>query len=120
MNHAYCRWTQYNSTLTLWSDDIFQSWTPILLEDQIPNQSSRAPSQIGFSAREKKCIQELGGKLADLFSDPAFVVGRYVDAESLRRLLSKPILTDDEASLIFRILNLELWYREFASHRSNL
>jgi len=45
-------------------------------------------------------------------------VSKYVGIEALKKLIGKSTLTSDEATLIWRILNVEFWYREFIPHQS--
>jgi asparagine synthase (glutamine-hydrolysing) len=98
-----------------WTKYIFR----LAMRDILPEKILLRRSKIGFSAPEKRWIQELRGELNNLFSDPVLAVSKYVNAEALRRLISRPTLTDEETSLVFRILNVELWYREFVSQRSS-
>lgn len=93
-----------------WTKYIFR----LAMKGILPDKIRLRRSKIGFETPEKRWIQELRGKLSDFFSDPALVATKYFDVDALRRLIRKSTLTNDEARLIWRILNVELWYREFA------
>jgi len=94
-----------------WTKHVFRLAMGCILPEKIRLRRSK----IGFETPEKRWIQELGGKLSDFFSGPTLATSKYYDIDALRKLLAKPSLTSEEARLIWRILNLELWYREFAS-----
>jgi asparagine synthase (glutamine-hydrolysing) len=71
-------------------------------------------SKIGFETPEKRWIEnELRGVLQEFFSKPDLQALKYYSLGSVRKLLSKPRLSVDDTSRIWRVLNLELWYREF-------
>lgn len=94
-----------------WTKHVFRLAVGCILPEKIRLRRSK----IGFETPEKRWIQELRGKLSDFFSGPTLAASKYYDMDALRKLLAKPSLTSEEARLIWRILNLELWYREFAS-----
>lgn len=80
----------------------------------LPEQIRIRRSKIGFETPERQWIErELRQHLRGFFSAPDLVASRFYDLVTLRRLLDKPRLTDTEARSIWRMLNLELWYREF-------
>lgn len=97
-----------------WTKYIFR----LSMKDILPEQIRLRRTKIGFETPEKKWIQELRGRLTEFFSEPALAVGKYIKVETLQRLLGKPNLTADEARLIWRTLNVELWYREFVPQQS--
>jgi asparagine synthase (glutamine-hydrolysing) len=97
-----------------WTKYIFR----LAMRNILPDEILLRRSKIGFETPERKWIQGLGEKLRNFFSDSSLAVSKYVDMEALRRLISKPTLTNDEARLIWRILNVELWYREFIPQQS--
>ena len=57
--------------------------------------------------------RELRGELKRFFSQSNLTATKYYDLQALRELLERPMLTTDETTIIWRILNLELWHREF-------
>ncbi|MGA2237716.1 MAG: asparagine synthase (glutamine-hydrolyzing) [Candidatus Bathyarchaeia archaeon] len=97
-----------------WTKYIFR----LAMRNILPDEILLRRSKIGFETPEKRWIQELGARLNDFFSDHNLAVIKYFEPEVLRRLVSKPTLTNDEARLIWRILNVELWYREFVPQQS--
>jgi len=80
----------------------------------LPEQIRLRRSKIGFETPEKRWIEkELRGRLQEFFSKPDLQASKYYSPSSVRKLLSKPRLSVDDTSRIWRALNLELWYREF-------
>lgn len=92
-----------------WTKYIFR----LAMAGILPERIRLRRSKIGFQTPEKKWIEELRSKLREFFSDPNPRATRYYDLEALRKLLSRPKLTNDGANLIWRIVNVELWHREF-------
>jgi asparagine synthase (glutamine-hydrolysing) len=92
-----------------WTKYIFR----LAMRNILPDEILLRRSKIGFETPERKWIQGLGEKLCNFFSDSSLAVSKYVDMEALRRLINKSMLTNDEARLIWRVLNVELWYRQF-------
>jgi asparagine synthase (glutamine-hydrolysing) len=92
-----------------WTKHIFR----LAMNGILPRQILLRRSKIGFETPEKKWIQELRGKLGDLFLDSG-TAEELLDTEALRRLLRKPSLANDEARLIWRALCVEIWFRTFA------
>jgi asparagine synthase (glutamine-hydrolysing) len=79
----------------------------------IPEGIRLRRTKIGFETPEKNWIQiELRNSLQEFFKSD-LVASRFYNAGAVRKLLVKPVLTNLETSLIWRVLNLELWYREF-------
>ena len=93
-----------------WTKYIFR----LSMKGILPEEIRLRRTKIGFETPEQKWIQELRGELTSFFSEPALMVSKHYDLVALRRLVNKTSLTADEARLIWRILNVELWYREFA------
>jgi asparagine synthase (glutamine-hydrolysing) len=80
----------------------------------LPDKIRVRRSKIGFETPEKEWIKhDLRDKLREFFLDTRLVADRFYNAEAVRGLLSESSLSDYEVGLIWRILNLELWYREF-------
>ena len=80
----------------------------------LPERIRLRRSKIGFETPEKRWIErDLRGRLQSLFSDPDLLASKFYNLSALRKILEKPELTTQETSLIWRALNLELWYREF-------
>jgi len=80
----------------------------------LPEEIRLRRSKIGFETPEKRWIEkDLRGRLQEFFSKKELVASRFYDVDALRKLLNKPKLTSNETSFIWRILNLELWYRQF-------
>jgi asparagine synthase (glutamine-hydrolysing) len=96
-----------------WTKHIFRSAMSGILPDQIRLRRSK----IGFETPEKKWIDgELRAPLQEFFSKPGLQALSFYNPVIVRKLLEKTRLTTDEANFIWRILNLELWYREFFGH----
>jgi asparagine synthase (glutamine-hydrolysing) len=98
-----------------WTKYVFR----LAMQDILPEEIRLRRSKIGFETPEKRWIEELRGKLGHFFSGPRLAATRYYDVDALRRLLAKRTLRNEEARLIWRILNLELWFSEFASSQSS-
>jgi hypothetical protein len=80
----------------------------------LPEKSRLRRSKIGFAApKEKWAENELRPRPVEFFSVPKLGAARYFNPTALIKLLNEPVLTNDETNLIWRILNLEIWYREF-------
>jgi asparagine synthase (glutamine-hydrolysing) len=79
----------------------------------LPEKVRMRKDKIGFEVPERKWIgQDLRDRLRSFFQGN-LVAERYYDLVSLRRVLDKPVMSDDEVRKVWRILNLEVWYREF-------
>jgi asparagine synthase (glutamine-hydrolysing) len=79
----------------------------------LPEKVRMRKDKIGFEVPETKWIgQDLRDRLRSFFQGN-LVAERYYDLLSLRRVLDKPVMSDDEVRKVWRILNLEVWYREF-------
>jgi asparagine synthase (glutamine-hydrolysing) len=80
----------------------------------LPEEIRLRRSKIGFETPEKRWIEtELRGRLQEFFSKPDLQASAFYSPEAVRSLLTKTRLTTDETSQIWRVLNLELWFREF-------
>ena len=92
-----------------WTKHIFR----LAMAGILPETIRLRRSKIGFQTPEKKWIEELRSRLKEFFSYSNLMATRYYNVEALRELLDKPKLTYEDANLIWRITNLELWHREF-------
>jgi asparagine synthase (glutamine-hydrolysing) len=98
-----------------WTKYVFR----LAMQDILPEKIRLRRSKIGFETPEKRWIEELRGKLSQFFSVPRLAATKYYDVDALRRLLAKRTLTNEEVRLIWRTLNLELWFSEFASSQTS-
>jgi asparagine synthase (glutamine-hydrolysing) len=97
-----------------WTKNIFRRAMAGILPEDIRLRRTK----IGFETPEKSWIQmELRNSLQEFFKSD-LAASKFYNADALRKLLWKPILTVNETSLIWRVLNLEMWYREFFLGRS--
>jgi asparagine synthase (glutamine-hydrolysing) len=97
-----------------WTKNIFRRAMAGILPEDIRLRRTK----IGFETPEKNWIQmELRDSLQEFFKSD-LTASKFYNADALRKLLWKPILTVNETSLIWRVLNLEMWYREFFLERS--
>jgi asparagine synthase (glutamine-hydrolysing) len=85
----------------------------LAMADILPDKVRLRRDKIGFETPERKWIEALRKRLVEFFSASRVCAGRYYDAEALLRLLSKRTFTNEEIHLIWRILNLEIWYNQF-------
>jgi asparagine synthase (glutamine-hydrolysing) len=93
-----------------WTKQIFRKAMRGILPERIRVRRSK----IGFETPEGQWIRhDLRERLRTFFSEKELRANRFYNADAMRTLLNTPILSDYEVSLIWRILNLELWYREF-------
>jgi len=93
-----------------WTKYIFRAAMRSILPETIRLRRSK----VGFETPEKRWIEhDLREKLRELFSGTNLRVNKHYDIAALRELLNAPSLTQEQVSLIWRMLNLELWYREF-------
>jgi len=92
-----------------WTKHIFRCAMAGILPENIRLRRTK----IGFETPEKNWIQrELRNSLQEFFKSD-LAASKFYNADALRKLLGKPALTANETSLIWRVLNLEMWYREF-------
>ena len=97
-----------------WTKYVFRLAMTGILPDKIRLRRSK----VGFETPEKRWIWELRDRLIQFFSDPNLMATKFYNAEALKKLLNKRALTNSETSLIWRALNLEMWYREFLARRN--
>jgi asparagine synthase (glutamine-hydrolysing) len=88
-----------------WTKHVFR----LAMKDILPEKIRLRRNKIGFEIPEKEWVGELRVKLSEFFSGPDLAGRKYYHLGALRRLLSKPTLTNEEARLIWRVLNVELW-----------
>ena len=103
---------------------IRNGWTKyafrLAMKNLLPSQIRLRRTKIGFQTPVDKWIEnELRGKVLDFFSGPGLKATRYYHAHGIRSILGKRKLTGCESRLIWRVLNLEMWYREFFSETSD-
>lgn len=80
----------------------------------LPEEIRLRRTKIGFETPQMRWLQnDLRGRLREFFSQPNLTASRFYNLDSLRELLARPRLTYDQVNLVWRVLNLELWYREF-------
>jgi asparagine synthase (glutamine-hydrolysing) len=85
----------------------------LAMADILPDKVRLRRDKIGFETPERKWIEELRERLVEFFSMSSVCAGRYYNVQALLRLLSKGTFTNEEIHLIWRILNLEIWYNQF-------
>jgi asparagine synthase (glutamine-hydrolysing) len=78
----------------------------------LPEKVLTRRDKIGFEIPEKQWIEQLRDRLKSFFEGD-LLANDYYDLKALMRLLDKPLSSDNEARKVWRILNLEVWYREF-------
>lgn len=93
-----------------WTKYIFR----LSMKGILPEGIRLRRTKIGFETPEQKWMQELRREVSAFFSEPALMISKHYDLAAVRNLVNKTNLTADEARLIWRILNVEVWYREFA------
>jgi len=85
----------------------------LAMEGILPEKILTRRNKIGFEVPEKQWIErDLREKLRALFEADLYGT-KYYDLQALRKLLRKTSLSDDETRTIWRMLNLEVWYRLF-------
>jgi asparagine synthase (glutamine-hydrolysing) len=85
----------------------------LAMADILPDSVRLRRDKIGFETPERKWIEALRERLIEFFSATRVCAGNYYDAEVLLRLLRKGTFTNEEMHLIWRVLNLEIWYSTF-------
>lgn len=85
----------------------------LAMADILPDKVRLRRDKIGFETPERKWIEALRERLVEFFSMSGVCAGRYYNVQALLRLLSKGTFTNEEIHLIWRILNLEIWYNQF-------
>lgn len=85
----------------------------LAMKGLLPEEIRQRRDKIGFEPPEKKWIEALRPRLIDFFSSPDLRALKYYDVDRLLELLRARAMTSEEIHLIWRILNLELWFREF-------
>jgi asparagine synthase (glutamine-hydrolysing) len=98
-----------------WTKRIFR----LAMKGILPDRIRVRRNKIGFETPQKKWIEkELRTKLRGFFSQPDLAATKYYNLRVLKGLLDKPTLTTEETNIIWRILNLEMWHREFIRDRT--
>lgn len=93
-----------------WTKYIFRAAMKGILPDKVRLRRSK----VGFETPEKNWIQGvLRQKIKDFFAGRSLRATKFYDVNALMVLLDKHALTTAETSLIWRILNLEIWYSLF-------
>jgi asparagine synthase (glutamine-hydrolysing) len=70
-----------------------------------------------FEVPQKKWIENsLRDELKDLFLRSDLKATKYYSPKRIMRLLDRRVLTGYQIGMVWRVLNLELWYREFFVH----
>jgi asparagine synthase (glutamine-hydrolysing) len=99
---------------------IRNGWTKyafrLAMKDILPEQIRLRRRKIGFQMPIDRWIEnELRQRLRAFFSDSNLRGTRYYSKETAESILNRPALTDRDTRLIWSMLNLELWLREFFS-----
>jgi len=85
----------------------------LAMEGILPEKVLTRKNKIGFEIPERKWIeQDLRARLVSFFEGELYRE-EYYSLHALKDLLKKRNLTEDETRMIWRILNLEVWYRIF-------
>jgi asparagine synthase (glutamine-hydrolysing) len=93
-----------------WTKYIFRA----AMRSVLPEKIRLRRSKVGFETPEKRWIgHDLRERLREFFSGTDLYIEKLYDVAAVRALLNAPSLTQEQISLIWRTLNLELWYREF-------
>lgn len=95
-----------------------QGWTKyafrLAMRGILPERIRLRRVKIGFQLPLERWIEnELRQRLKHFFSDPNLKATRYYSPETARNILSKRTLTTRDTEQVWRMLNVELWYREF-------
>jgi len=99
---------------------IRNGWTKydfrLAMKGIVPEKIRIRRSKVGFEVPQKRWFEnELRQQLKDFFSNPNLKATAYFSAQAARNILGKHTLAKLETTLIWRMLNLELWYQEFFS-----
>jgi len=99
-----------------WTKYVFR----LAMSGILPDKIRLRRSKIGFETPEKKWMEvELRELLQVFFSKPSLFASRFCNVDAIRRILKEGHgLAAEQASLVWRVLNLELWYREFFTDES--
>ena len=85
----------------------------LAMKDVLPERVRTRKNKIGFEIPEKKWIeQDLRGKLSSFFEGDLHGK-KYYDYRTVRELMTRTRFTEDGTRKIWRILNLEIWFRLF-------
>jgi len=97
-----------------WTKYIFRRAVSGILPEEIRLRRRK----IGFETPEKRWIEgDLRERLQAFFADSDLLASKFYCPATVRNLLRKPSLTVQETSLLWRVLNIEMWYREFFGNR---
>jgi asparagine synthase (glutamine-hydrolysing) len=89
----------------------------IAMRDIVPERILLQRKKKYFEVPQKKWIENsLRDELKDLFSRSDLKATKYYSPKRIMRLLDRRVLTGYQIGMIWRVLNLELWYREFFVH----
>jgi asparagine synthase (glutamine-hydrolysing) len=113
---------EYSASLPL-DRKLRNGWTKYIFREAmrgiLPDKIRLRRSKIGFETPEKEWIgRDLRESLRQIFSEKRLQANRFYDADAVRTLLNASTLSDYQVSFIWRVLNLELWYREFFGDNS--
>ena len=93
-----------------WTKYVFRA----AMKGILPEKVRLRRAKMGFETPERQWIEhDLRARLREFFSGTDLNFVKYYDITALRALLNAPSLTQEQVSSIWRILNLELWHREF-------
>jgi len=95
-----------------WTKYVFR----LAMKDILPEQIRLRRRKIGFQMPIDRWIRnEFRQRLRAFFSDPNLKGTRYYGKETAESILVRSALTNRDTRLIWSMLNLELWLREFFS-----
>jgi len=85
----------------------------------LPEKIRKRRSKIGFATPEEKWIKEMKNMIYDIINSESFKKRKYFNHEAILeefdKLFKNKIKYD---KVLWRILNLELWLREFIDRRN--
>jgi asparagine synthase (glutamine-hydrolysing) len=91
----------------------------LAMKTTLPEQIRLRRKKIGFQMPHLSWIEgELRQTLRNFFSDPNLKGTRYYNSQTARHILNKATMTMRDANIIWRMVNVELWLREFFSNEA--
>src|SRR5690625_5853507 len=95
---------------------------PISMDGILPDMISKRRNKIGFTTPESEWFRRIAPTLREIFSSDSFASRPYFDAPSVNALFDDYIANPGNhgTMMFWRLLNVELWMREFKIGRAHV
>lgn len=102
------------------SEKIKNGYSKVILRQSVhlPEKIRKRKDKLGFIAPEKKWLKAEENYFKSFFDTSDFRAGRYINREKVLEDWNK-LLTGKEETLLFRMISLEAWMKEFDVRQEN-